>query len=181
MTRRDDWFIEQMGLGAESDGLSRIAGRLFGALLLSAEPRSLDSLVTELGVSKASVSIEARRLLQRRIVERVGVAGDRRDYYRLVPNFFTDLVRARVERWGALRALAVRMLTDDPKRDPVVRARLAEIEAVHDFVVARVDEALREWQARTPPSRTSPPRASHARPPRPRAPRNGTTAAARRA
>ncbi|HET7457939.1 MAG TPA: hypothetical protein VFJ74_09805 [Gemmatimonadaceae bacterium] len=175
MTRLDDWFIEQMGLGAEADGLSRIAGRLFGALLLSAEPRSLDSLVTELGVSKASVSIEARRLLQRHIVERVGVAGDRRDYYQLVPNFFTDLVRARVARWGALRALAVRMRSGETKRDPVVRARLAEIEAVHDFVVARVDDALREWQSRTPPSRTAQSRSPQSRTPRAR------TSAARRA
>jgi DNA-binding transcriptional regulator GbsR (MarR family) len=148
MTRLDEWFIEQAGLGAEADGLSRIAGRLFGALLLSAEPRSLDALVAELGVSKSSISIEARRLVERGVVERVGVAGDRRDYYQLVPHFFTDLVRARVERWGALRELAVRMLTDDPKRHRVVRERLGEIEAVHDFVVARVDEALREWQAR---------------------------------
>jgi len=148
MSRLDEWFIEQAGLGAEADGLSRIAGRLFGALLLSAEPRSLDSLVAELAVSKASVSIEARRLLERGVVERVGVAGDRRDYYRVVPHFFTDLVRARVERWGALRALAVRMLAEGPRRDRVVRERLEEIETVHDFVVARVDAALREWQAR---------------------------------
>lgn len=147
MARLDDWFIEQTGIGAEADGFSRIGGRLFGALLLSAEPRSLDSLVAELGVSKASVSIEARRLLQRGVVERVGVAGDRRDYYQVIPHFFTDLVRARVARWGALRALAVRMLAAEPDRDVAVRERLAEIQAVHDFVVARVDEALREWQA----------------------------------
>jgi DNA-binding transcriptional regulator GbsR (MarR family) len=147
VTRLDEWFIEQTGLSAEADGLSRIAGRLFGALLLSPEPRSLDSLVAEIRVSKASVSIEARRLLERSVIERVGVAGDRRDYYQIVPHFFTTVVRARVERWGALRALAERLSSEDPKRDPVVLERLAEIEAVHDFVVRRVDEALREWQA----------------------------------
>lgn len=146
MSRLDNWFVEQTGLTAEADGLSRIAGRLFGALLLSPEPRSLDSLVAELGVSKASVSIEARRLVDRNVAQRVGVSGDRRDYYELVPNFFTGLVRARVARWGALRALAVQMLDDAPAPPAVVRARLDEIKAVHDFVVARVDEALREWQ-----------------------------------
>lgn len=146
MTRLDEWFIEQTGLGAEADGLSRIAGRVFGALLLSPAPRSLDSLVAELGVSKSSISIEARRLLERRVIERVGVAGDRRDYYQVVPHFFTGLLRARVERWGALRALAERLLAENPRRDPAVRERLAEIEAVHDLVVRRVDEALREWQ-----------------------------------
>src|SRR5947209_18891567 len=51
-----DTFIERIGLTAESDGLSRIAGRLFGALLLDSEPRSLDELADQLGVSKASMT-----------------------------------------------------------------------------------------------------------------------------
>jgi DNA-binding transcriptional regulator GbsR (MarR family) len=37
-------FIERMGLTAESDGLSRIAGRLFGALLL--EKRVIAAITT---------------------------------------------------------------------------------------------------------------------------------------
>lgn len=147
MSNLDDWFIEQTGLNAEADGLSRTAGRLFGALLLSAAPRSLDDLVAALGVSKAGVSTEARRLRERGVLERVAVPGDRRDYYRVVPHFFVRLVRARVARWEALRALAVQMRDAGPPRPAAVRARLAEIEAVHDVVVARVEAALREWQA----------------------------------
>jgi DNA-binding transcriptional regulator GbsR (MarR family) len=37
-------FIETMGLTLESDGLPRIAGRIFGLLLVSEEARSLDDL-----------------------------------------------------------------------------------------------------------------------------------------
>jgi DNA-binding transcriptional regulator GbsR (MarR family) len=144
----DKWFIEQAGVGAEADGFSRIAGRLFAALLLSAEPRSLDSLVAELGVSKASISIEARRLVERAVARRVGVPGDRRDYYQLVPHFFSGLVRARVERWGAMRELAAQLLSSDPTLAPVVRDRLAEMEAVHDLIVIRVEEALHELEQR---------------------------------
>jgi DNA-binding transcriptional regulator GbsR (MarR family) len=158
VSRLEDWFVEQMGQGAEADGFSRSAGRLFGALLLSAEPRSLDSLVHELGVSKAIISIEARRLRERGVIERVGVAGDRRDYYQIVPHFFTRLVRARVARWATLHALAVQMREANPNRPLVVRDRLEEIEAMHDFVVARVEKALREWQARGAPDAQPAPR-----------------------
>jgi DNA-binding transcriptional regulator GbsR (MarR family) len=39
-------FIERMGLALESDGLPRIAGRIFGLLLVSEDARSLDDLAT---------------------------------------------------------------------------------------------------------------------------------------
>ena len=55
-------FIERMGLAFESDGLPRIAGRIFGLLLLSEDCRSLDELAAELKVSKGSVSTNARLL-----------------------------------------------------------------------------------------------------------------------
>ena len=63
--------------------MARVAGRLFGVLLVSAEPRSLDELAEQLGVSKASVSINIRFLEEKGAVERIGRQGDRRDYYRI--------------------------------------------------------------------------------------------------
>jgi DNA-binding Lrp family transcriptional regulator len=143
-----DQFIERMGLAAESDGLSRIAGRLFGALLLADHPRSLDDLAEQLAVSKASVSTEARRLLDRGVAERVGKTGDRRDYYTLTPDFFTSVIRFRLGRWESLHRLARNMqgtAVDQPK---VVRDRLAYIDAVQAFVLARMEDALRDWALR---------------------------------
>lgn len=141
-------FIERMGLSAETDGLSRIAGRLFGALILESEPRSLDDLADQLDVSKASVSTEARRLVERGVAERVGKPGDRRDYYVLAPDFFVQTIRFRLSRWARLHGLAREMqteLTDVPR---LVRDRFAYIEDVHTFVLSRVDDALREWSDR---------------------------------
>ena len=51
-----------MAVLLEADGLPRVAGRIFGTLLLAAEPRSLDDLASTLGVSKASISVNARLL-----------------------------------------------------------------------------------------------------------------------
>ena len=64
-------FIERMGVALDSDGLPRIAGRIFGLLLVSEDPRSLDDLAAELRVSKGSVSTNARLLEQRGLLERV--------------------------------------------------------------------------------------------------------------
>jgi DNA-binding MarR family transcriptional regulator len=140
-----DSFIERMGLASESDGLSRIAGRLFGVLLLGDEPRSLDALADQLGVSKASVSTEARRLVERGVAERVGKPGDRRDYYALAPDFFAKIIRFRVSRWASLHRLVREMQTSGADQPRVVRERFAYIDDVHAFILARVEEALAEW------------------------------------
>ena len=148
MTKASEQFIERVGLSAEADGLTRIAGRLFGALLLSERPRSLDELAEQLGVSKASVSTDARRLLERGIVQRVGKPGDRRDYYQLVPDFLVRVIRHRVRRWSEFHELALEVREADAMQADTVRERLDYIDAIHAFVLTRLDEALREWEAR---------------------------------
>ena len=137
-----------MGLAAESDGLSRIAGRVFAALLLESEPLSLDTLAEQLDVSKASVSTEARRLLDRGVAERVTKPGDRRDYYVLAPDFFAQIVRFRLGRWSAFHRLVTEMQDSAADVPRAVRERFAYLDEVHGFILARVEEALNEWRDR---------------------------------
>ena len=140
-------FIERMGLAAENDGLSRIAGRLFGALLIHSEPRSLDDLADQLAVSKASISTEARRLVERGVAERIGKPGDRRDYYSLTADFFAQIIRFRLGRWAGLQRLAHEMQGAE-EMPRLVRERFAHIDEFNTFVLARVEEALRDWTER---------------------------------
>jgi DNA-binding transcriptional regulator GbsR (MarR family) len=92
-------FIERMGLALETDGLPRIAGRIFGLLLVSDDARSLDDLAAELQVSKGSTSTNARLLEQRGLLERVCRPADRRDYYRPRPDLFDHTMALRLARW----------------------------------------------------------------------------------
>lgn len=147
-------FVEGAGRAAEGDGLTRIAGRLFGTLLLSDEPRSLDDLAEALGASKASVSTDARRLLERGVVERLQKPGDRRDYYQLTPRFFANVVRHRMERWASLRSRVSEARRALPDASPVVRERFDHLTELHDLVVSRVEQALREWELQQSLDRT---------------------------
>jgi DNA-binding transcriptional regulator GbsR (MarR family) len=137
-----------MGLAFESDGFTRIGGRLFGHLLLADRPLSLDELADALGASKASVSTDARRLLDKGVVERSGRPGDRRDYWKIAPDFFASLMQHRVERWRRLDALVGELKRRAPVSSPAVRARLRYMEDVYAYIAGRVDEALESWQAR---------------------------------
>jgi DNA-binding transcriptional regulator GbsR (MarR family) len=139
-------FIDRMGIAAESDGLSPIAGRLFALLLLADEPRSLDDLADGLGVSKASVSTDARRLLERGIVERVAVAGDRRDFYQLTPDFFVQIVQSRVDRWRRMQSLTADLRAASKKLPRRVRDNLETIDEVQSFIFDRFEQVLEEWK-----------------------------------
>src|SRR5690242_19450387 len=147
MDRTQQMFIGRMGHAAETNGLSPIAGRLFAMLLLSEAPRSLDDIAAGLGVSKASVSTEARRLVERGVVERTRRAGDRRDYYELAPDFFAQIVERRIEQWRRIQTLIATMRETSSHLPPVVRERFASIDEIHTDVVDQIDVALAAWRS----------------------------------
>jgi DNA-binding transcriptional regulator GbsR (MarR family) len=146
--RDAEWFVEQMGLAAESDGFPRIGGRMFGHLIMSPEPRSLDDMARGLGVSKASVSTAARRFLELGIFERVGVHGDRRDFYRIAPDFFARLLEYRMSHWERMQGLVEELRRRVPELPPAVRARLDYMEAVQAFVREQIQGAIAAWGSR---------------------------------
>ena len=140
-------FIERMGLALESDGLPRIAGRIFGLLLVSEDAHSLDDLAAELRVSKGSVSTNARLLEQRGLLERVCRPADRRDYYSVPPDLFIHTMAQRLARWQRFHEAIGVARTSLPIRSQEVRDRLEEYEQAYAFMSQVIREALTCWQA----------------------------------
>ncbi len=138
-------FIERMGLVLESDGLPRIAGRIFGLLLLSEDCRSLDELAAELKVSKASVSTNARLLEQRGILERNSRPSDRRDYYRVPPDLFSHTMAQRLQRWQRFHEAIGEARTTVPITSPKVLQRIEEYQSAYAFITQVIQEALAHW------------------------------------
>jgi DNA-binding transcriptional regulator GbsR (MarR family) len=139
-------FAERMGDIYETDGFPRIAGRLVGLLLVSDVPRSLAELAAELGVSKASVSTDARLLAAHGVIERVRHPDDRRDYYRVVPDLVGRMMEQRLHRWQRFSE-ALAEARRSTHRGRTVRARLAEYERAYAFMSGAIDEALGRWRA----------------------------------
>jgi DNA-binding transcriptional regulator GbsR (MarR family) len=147
MEARTAQFVERMGLALEADGLPRIAGRIFGMLLVSEDARSLDDLAGELRVSKASVSTNARMLEQRGVLERISQPGDRRDYYRVPPDLFSHTMAQRVARWQRFHEAIGAARTSLPIRSPEVLERLEEYQEAYAFMSQVITEALAQWQS----------------------------------
>ncbi len=80
--------LEGLGKLASHFGFNKVMGQLYGALLLSPEPLSLDDLMSQLGISKAGVSTNIRALEHMGIVREVWVRDNRRKYYRAESDFW---------------------------------------------------------------------------------------------
>src|SRR6476661_6660785 len=98
MTDANDGFIEMMGRHFEEEGVPRIAGRLFGFLMLVEGDCTLDEMAGSLKVSKGSISSNARLLEDWGVAERITRPGDRRDYYRIAPDMSERLVSRQIAR-----------------------------------------------------------------------------------
>lgn len=85
-----DTMLDGLGQLADYFGFPKIMGQLYGSLLLSAAPLSLDDLMARLNISKASVSMNIRTLEHLGMVRQVWVKGSsgRRKYYEAETNYW---------------------------------------------------------------------------------------------
>lgn len=139
-------FIERMGHILEVDGLTRIAGRIFGHLLLATEPQSLEDLATALQASKGSVSQDTRLLERLGALERVTHPGDRRVYYQIGERMMGRMVAMRLERFQELRDAIAQ--GREAVSDERVRKRLSEFVEFNDHLMATMREARDRWCSR---------------------------------
>ncbi|RBP50637.1 GbsR/MarR family transcriptional regulator [Arenicella xantha] len=99
-------FIEYTGLAMQADGLPKIAGRIFGLLIISDDLLSFSSIAETLQVSRGSVSTNTRLLESLGIARRVSLMGERQDYFRLPDNPYSSLIEGFAGRTrNYLRAL----------------------------------------------------------------------------
>ena len=155
MDSRTAQFIERMGVLTEEDGLPRIAGRIFAYLLVTPEECSLDDIATALGVSRASVSTDARRLAQMGLLERHSRPGDRRDYYGIgaasARNWFDQRMRG-LQRFNSLLAEAEAL----PIASAEVRDRIGRWGALHRELLVDFTTFLARLDAKGEPAISGP-------------------------
>ena len=147
MDARTSRFTDRLASLFEHDGLPPIAGRIFALLLLSEEPRSLDQLSDELGVSKASASTNARLLAGFGLIEPVRRPGSRRDYYRTADDLFERSMAVRLDRWRAFTDLIGEGRRTLPLASPEVRERLERYEGSLSYMADAIERAMLRWRA----------------------------------
>lgn len=139
-------YIEDVALFFEQGGLPRMAGRIVGWLLICDPPeQSSGDLVRVLGASKGSISTATRLLVQYRLIERVSLPGRRRDYFRIRPGAWAELVRVRVAALTDFRRLTERGLGLLAGADPRRRERLQDIHELYLWLERELATLLERW------------------------------------
>lgn len=139
-------FVEQMGGYFESNGLTRLAGRLLGWLLVCVpERQSSEELASALGASSGGISTNARMLIQFGFIERLGVAGDRRTYFRLRPHAFAAGERQRIRTMSDLQAMADSGLQALRGSPPERGRRLQEMRDLSAYMESVLTDSLERF------------------------------------
>lgn len=131
MVDRDELqFTEEMGTFFERSGSPRMAGRVWGYLLIvDAEQVSAADLAEALNASPSSISAATRLLLGLGLLDRIRMPDERRDYFTVHHGAILNLVRYQLEALTPKR-MAVRALELFGERD-IARPHLEELHAVY--------------------------------------------------
>ncbi len=144
-----EYFIEDFGLLFEKMGLTRMAGRVYGLLLLSLNERlSFQDIVDKLQASKSSISVTLKTLEQVGFIRPVSVPGDRKTYFSmLVPMNWNSLIDQK--------RLVFRMMIKHYKNALKFRNNsndrtskwLNETISFYEWLDTRMDSMMDEWEA----------------------------------
>lgn len=136
----DSQFVEDMGVSLEAMGVPRAAGRLLGWLLICDPPaQSAGELADALQASAGSVSMSVRLLDRNGLVERLGVPGSRRAYYRIRDDAWVSMMREQValmDRWSALATEGLGVLAERPA------AQHRRLEEMREFMTYMSEEMV---------------------------------------
>jgi DNA-binding transcriptional regulator GbsR (MarR family) len=149
MREQESRFVDNLGILLEGMGESRMAGRIFAALMLAESSETSSSeLARTLGISSGSVSMATRGLVARGLIERVGVPGERKIYFRVNPDA-NGVAEFIIEAGKQMRKIQELLdwgeeLVKD--KDPSVLKRFEGMREVFDFFRNELDSMMARWE-----------------------------------
>ncbi|PSH62052.1 hypothetical protein CU102_25960 [Phyllobacterium brassicacearum] len=149
MTTTEQRFIEDVARLLIPWGVPQTAARLYGYLLLCAEPVSLDRITADLEISKSSASVAARMLEAYMLARRHGERGSKRALYTVSDNYDGMLT----EQNRLLDALADLLKNGaGTVASGATRDRLDEMAEFYLTIRHTMETALGQWRAKKPRS-----------------------------
>jgi DNA-binding transcriptional regulator GbsR (MarR family) len=145
-TDKKQIFVEQVGLYFEGVGLTRVAGRVIGWLLVCDPPyQQQPELVEALSASKSSISVALKDLTTLYLVERFTLPGDRRTYYRTSHDMWSRSFRARMHQVTELKELGEKGLEALGDAPSAQRKRLEMMRDMNAFMAEEFPKLLDKW------------------------------------
>ena len=158
MTDEQSTFVERMGVLATQAGIPRMAGRLWGWLLICEPPeQNAAELAEALEASRGSISSSTRLLTTVGIIHRSTRRGDRREYFSIPPGAVRTLMDRAQQQLRADREVTEAGLALIADRSAESQARLRDLHDMYAFFEAEWPAVLdRYHQTQTDADRIGP-------------------------
>src|SRR6185295_18503044 len=141
-------FIEEMGQFLGGYGMTPMAGRMWGWLLLCEPPEQTAAEIAEaLQASRGAISGTARLLANAGLVRRATRRGDRREYFSAPAEALDSMLMSAASLYRQMRQIAERGLAAIEDRPPESKARLEEFRDVMGFVEVEVPRVIARFLA----------------------------------
>jgi DNA-binding transcriptional regulator GbsR (MarR family) len=146
MTPGESQFVEEMGQFLGSIGMTPMAGRMWGYLLICDPPEQTAAQIAEaLQASRGAISGTARLLAGPGLIRRSTRPGDRREYFSAPPEALDSMLASAGAIYRQMREIAERGLAATADRPPDARAPLQEFRDVMAFVEQEVPRVVGEF------------------------------------
>ena len=143
MTPGESQFVEEMGQFLAGLGMTPMAGRMWGWLLICDPPEQTAAEIAEaLHASRGAISGTARLLATSGLIRRSTRRGDRREYFSAPPEGLDSLLGSAAAIYRQMRGIAERGLAAIADRPKASRARLQEFHDVMAFVEREVPAVI---------------------------------------
>lgn len=130
-------FVLLWGDMASAWGINKTMAQVHALLYAESNPLDADSIMEKLGISRGSVSMNLRNLLQWQLIHKVHYKGERREFYTAEKEVWTlvsTLIRERQQREIAPIRRRLEELEKNFKSQPSDRPESQEFqERIHDF------------------------------------------------
>lgn len=138
-------FIEDVTRLLMPWGVPQAAARLYGYLLLRANPASLDQITADLEISKSSASVAARLLEMYTLVRRHGERGSKRALYTVSDNYegILDEQKRMLYAMGELLKTGARIAASS-----LAQQRLQVMAEFYRVIFDAMETALENWRVR---------------------------------
>ena len=154
MTDGESPFVEEMGQFLAGYGMTPMAGRMWGWLLIC-EPaeQTAAEIAAALHASRGAISGTARILANAGLIRRTTRRGDRREYFTAPPEALDTFVSRRRPIYRQIREIVERGLIATADRPPESRARLQEFHDVMAFIEVEVPAVYATATSSSEPAR----------------------------
>lgn len=147
MTEEKLRYIEEAGMAFELFGMTRMAGRILGYLIVcDKEAVSFNEIMEVLKASKGSISGTTKQLIAVGFVEPVSLPGDRKTYYRISNMQVGSILKQRITLFVKFAEVLDKGRGLKEKNDRVHEWTL-EVSSFYKWLGDEVDKVLQKWEA----------------------------------